>query len=106
MQNQNRRDFLLKGGVIIATGAIAGTTSLAIAGPVDGEHHEDIKSNVKHVCATCSHWGGERKVSMDKKMVHVHGEGWCNHDDSEHHHTKTPPMKVHKTKWEKWDTLK
>ncbi len=100
MKDHNRRNFLLKGGVIIATGVIAGTTGIAIAGPTHGEHDEDIKSNMMHVCTTCSHWGGERKVSMDKKVVHVHGEGWCNHSDSEHHHTKTSPMNMHKTKLE------
>ncbi|WP_276315829.1 hypothetical protein [Parashewanella hymeniacidonis] len=43
---------------------------------------------------------------MNKKMVHVEGKGWCNNPDTEHHHTKTSPMKVHKTKWKKWDMLR
>ena len=106
MQDQGRRNFFLKGGLILATGAISGTSSFALAGPKHDGMHDAVKTDMKYVCATCSHWGGERKVSMDQSHVQVKGEGWCNHADSEHYHTKTPPLKKHKTTWKKWGAIK
>ena len=46
MENQNRRRFIQKGGLILATGAMAGVNGIAIGGPTHDGMHDAVKSKM------------------------------------------------------------
>ncbi len=57
------------------------------------------------VCATCKFWGGVRRVSPDKQIVHSESLGWCNNSASPNFQKKTTPISGPMKMWQKWDAL-
>jgi hypothetical protein len=107
-----RRDLLGAAGLACAAGVL-GSVARAAAGEEHGAHHTGRKgvaavmvdATREGVCGTCRFWGGIRRVSEDRKVVHAESLGWCNNVESPHFQTmRTPeagPMKA----WRKWEAL-
>lgn len=112
MSNEKRRDFLKNGGLLLASGILGAVASSANA----AEHPGRLKSlkgvdafvvdaNEKGICATCRFWGGERRVTEDKKSVYCESLGWCNNPESHHYQSMTTPATGPMKSWKKWEAL-
>jgi hypothetical protein len=115
MTTQDRRKFLLRAGRLAAAGALAGTVAPALASE-HGEHHEHAgppaarpgfatPASVTARCATCSYWGGVRRISEDGKTVMSESLGWCNNPKSHHYGQLTTPETGPMDSWKKWEAL-
>jgi hypothetical protein len=112
MDEQTRRGFISRSGVLIATTAAVGVSQPALS--QDHSHHGGmgdglrISTSAEKTCATCRFWGGMRRVDEDKAEITTQSMGWCNNPDSPNyskltqadHQMKKPGI------WEKWSVLK
>jgi hypothetical protein len=110
--HQHRRALLVGGSVGCALAALAGTMASASA-----EEHSGHRGGAKGVpamvldgtregiCGTCRFWGGTRRMSEDRKVVHAESLGWCNNVDSPHFQSMRSPDSGPMKAWRKWEAL-
>ena len=114
MKDEQRRNFLKNGGLVLASGMLGGVGIAANA--ADMEHGGSLKSmkgvdsfvvdaSEKGICATCEYWGGVRRTTEDKKSVYCESLGWCNNSKSRHYQTKTTPATGPMKSWKKWEGI-
>ena len=120
MQKQDRRNFIKKGGAGLALGVLA-STGLAASASGDKQqpdightgHSKNMKgmdafvvaANEENICATCSYWGGVRRITEDKQSVQCESLGWCNNPGSYNYQKKTTPVAGPMKKWKKWEAI-
>lgn len=120
MQNENRRNFIKRGGAGLALGVLASTGLTATASDdkqksamAHIDHSKSMKgmdtfvvnANEENICATCRYWGGVRRVTEDKQTVYCESLGWCNNPDSYNYQKKTTPVAGPMKKWKKWEAI-
>ena len=70
-----------------------GMGSFAVAASTEGQ------------CATCTYWGGMRRVSREGTEVHVKSLGFCNNRQSPNFRKMTSPNTGPMPHWVKWPAL-
>ena len=102
MEQANRRQFLGKTGKLLGVAALGGgfTATAANAGL-----KYEMPSVTEGKCATCSYWGGIRKLSKDGKSVISQSLGYCNNPESHNYHKTTTPETGPMKKWRKWEVI-
>jgi hypothetical protein len=112
MHNEYRRRLITLGGSGLAACALLGTGLGVRAAEHEGHQHPAkgvaafvVDATETGVCATCRFWGGQRRVSEDKKSVHCETLGWCNNADSHHYQAMTTPDTGPMKSWKKWEAL-
>ena len=96
----DRRAFMRRTGQLALGGLMSGALISAQA-----ETGFTLDSSVQGQCATCSYWGGIRKVSEDGKTITTQSLGWCNNPKSMSYQKMTPPDFGPMKAWTKWEAL-
>ena len=99
----DRRSFLLLGAGAASAIGVGALPAAAEGGPAF-----TMSAAVKSRCATCTYWGGVRKLSKDGETLSFESRGatgWCNNPDSLNYHTLTPPETGPMASWKKWEAL-
>lgn len=102
MKQTNRRQFLGKTGKLMAFAALGSGVVATAAGA--GLRYE-MSSTTEGKCATCSYWGGIRKLSKDGKTVISQSLGYCNNPESHNYRKTTTPETGPMKKWKKWEVI-
>lgn len=109
-----RRQFVASTAVACALGPLAFDKGKANAGEHEGHHDGGatkgqsgvpVAGHREGICATCRYWGGQRRLSEDRKTVMAESLGWCNNVDSPHFQTMRSPEAGPMKAWRKWEAL-
>lgn len=106
--NSDRRKVLGTVGGLVAAAVVSQATS---AGATEHAHDPSsvgdmLDAKSENTCGTCQFWGGMRRVSEDKTMVHSQSLGWCNNPASPNFGKLTSAN--HEMKpgvWKRWPAL-
>jgi hypothetical protein len=111
---RERRLFLT--GAVVTSGAVLAPALVGLSdaaaqhsggsvGHAEAEGYV-VDAATADYCATCTFWGGSRRVSTDGKGVTTTGLGWCNNPASPNYQKLTTPDHGPMTGvWRKWEAL-
>lgn len=108
----SRRALVAGGGVGCVLAAVATVAGSARAdehaahhGGARGMAAVVVDGTREGVCGTCRFWGGQRRVTEDRKAVHAESLGWCNNPESPHFQSMRSPEAGPMKAWRKWEAL-
>ena len=85
---QQRRHFLHR---LLAVSALAAAPQVQAGGPHGGMGSFVVAATTEGQCATCTYWGGIRRLSREGTEVHVKSLGYCNNPQSPNYRKMTSP---------------
>lgn len=97
----NRKIYLYDNNKLIAEMALGSIISSCVEAGLNFQ----TSASSTGICATCSYWGGVRKISTDGEIVISQSLGWCNNPNSHYYQNTTSPESGLMKNWCKWDVL-
>ncbi|MEX2481719.1 MAG: hypothetical protein WD928_12755 [Gammaproteobacteria bacterium] len=97
----DRRRFLNRS---LAAAAVAMTVPAVEAGQ-HGMGSFAVAASTEGQCATCTYWGGMRRMSREGTEVHVKSLGFCNNPQSPNFRKMTSPNTGPMPHWVKWSAI-